>query len=273
VPHHPKRAAWLLAHGASANTANAYSKLPVIKHALLAGRDELVDLLVRHGAAAASLTIAETFCAAVARGDTDAVVRVAKEHPVVLQNAEPMYIAAGRNDVRLVTLLLDLGVSPDISPGEGQRPLHTAAAAGAVDVAALLLSRGAEIDPVETRYNSTPLGAANFHNRPEVVRLLAPRSRDIRGLCFGGRTERLRARLTEDAALASRPSRGEPPLFALPDDESAAVEVAELLLSFGADPRVRNANGLIPAEAARKRGLEDAAALLDDSDPSKGPRS
>jgi ankyrin repeat protein len=137
----------------------------------------------------------------------------------------------------------------------------------------LLLSRGAEIDPVETRYNSTPLGAANFHNRPEVVRLLAPRSRDTRGLCFGGRTDRLRELLTEDAALASRPSRGEPPLFALPDDESAAVEVAELLLSFGADPRVRNANGLIPAEAARKRGLEDAAALLDDSDPSKGPRS
>ena len=70
--------------------------------------------------------------------------------------------------------------------------------------------------------------------------------------------------MTQEPSLASRPSRGEPPLFALPDEEGAAVDVAELLLSFGADPRVRNAAGLTPAEAARRRGLEDAAALLAD---------
>ena len=167
VPDQPTRAAWLLAHGANANAMNRYSKEPVVKHALLAGRQDLVDLLVRHGATVPALRVAEIFCAAVMRGDVEEVTRLAREHPILLRVPDPMYLAAGRNDVRIATLLLDLGVSPDISAGHSQRPLHTAASAGAVDVAALLLARGAEIDPIETRYNSTPIGAANFHNRPE----------------------------------------------------------------------------------------------------------
>ena len=265
VPEHPSRVAWLLAHGANANAINAYSKAPVIKHALLAGRQDIVDLLVRHGATMPSLALGEVFCAAVMRGDVEEVRRLTKEQPALLELPDPIYLAAGRNDVRIVTLLLDLGVSPDISAGHNQRPLHTAAAAGAVDVAALLLARGAEIDAIETRYNSTPIGSANFHNHPDFVALLAPHSRDIRGLCFGGCMARLRELLTRDPSLASRPSRGEPPLFALPDDESTAVDVAELLLSFGADPRVTRADGLTPHEAARRRGLEEAAALIADS--------
>jgi len=264
VPDHPTRAAWLLAHGANANAVNRYSKEPVIKHAMLNGRQDLVDLLVRHGAVVPALQPAEILSAAVMRGDVEEVTRLAREQPVLLRVPDPMYLAAGRNDVRMVTLLLDLGVPPDISAGHGQRPLHTAASAGAVDVTALLVARGAEIDPIETRYHSTPIGAANFHRRPDVVALLAPHSRDIRGLCFGGCTDRLRELMTQDPLLATRPSRGELPIFALPDEEGAAVDVAELLLSFGADPRVRNAAGLTPAEAARRRGLEDAAALLAD---------
>ena len=266
VPEHRSRVAWLLAHGADANAVNAYSKAPVIKHAMLAGRQEIVDLLVQHGATVPSLALPEVFSAAVMRGDVEAVRRLTQEHPALLQRPDPIYLAAGRNDMRMVTLLLDRGVSPDITAGHNQRPLHTAASAGAVDVAALLLARGAEIDPIETRYNSTPIGAANFHNRPGMVALLAPRSRDIRGLCFAGCTARLRELLTLDPSLASRPSRGEPPLFALPDDDSAAVDVAELLLSFGADPRVTNARGLTPHQAAHRRGLEDASALIADTD-------
>ena len=55
---------------------------------------------------------------------------------------------------------------------------------------------------------------------------------------------------------------GEEPLFALPDDDDLAVEVVELLLAHGADPSVKNVAGLTPAEAAKKRGLEEAAAAL-----------
>src|SRR5262249_17538281 len=50
VPRHPGRVAWLLAHGARGDARNAYSKEPVVLHAAVAGRQDLVDLLVAHGA-------------------------------------------------------------------------------------------------------------------------------------------------------------------------------------------------------------------------------
>lgn len=265
VPRHPKRAAWLLARGAKGAARNSYSKEPVVKHAMLAGQRELVDLLVRHGATLPTLTTLEAFCAAAMQGNIAEAKQLASDHPSVLASAHPMMIAVGRNEARVVQLLLDLGVSPDVSFGHNLRPLHNAADANAVEVAKVLLDRGAEIDPVEQRYNSTPLGHATFHGRSEMVALLAPRSRDIRGLCFSGQIERLRELLAREPHLANAPSRGEPPLFALPDDEGAAVDVAELLLSFGADPKAHNAAGETPAAVARKRGLEDAAALLDPS--------
>ena len=68
---------------------------------------------------------------------------------------------------------------------------------------------------------------------------------------------------SSDRSLASAVTRGnEVPLFALPDDDELAVEVAELLLAHGADPLVKNAAGLTPAQAAKKRGLEGAAAAI-----------
>jgi ankyrin repeat protein len=263
VPGQPRRAAWLLAHGAPGDGRNAYSREPVVKHALLAGQQELVDLLVRHGAVVPALTPLETFCAAVMQGDVDAARRLAGEHPAMTTNAHPMMLAVGRNDVAVVRLLLDLGVSPEVSSGDNLRPLHTAADSNAMAAARLLIERGAEIDPVETRYNSTPLGHASFHQHAGMVSLLAPLSRDVRGLCFSAQLARLRELLSADRSLAIASSRGEAPLFALPDDEESAVDVAELLLSFGADATVRNAKGSTPAEAARERGLLDAADLLD----------
>jgi ankyrin repeat protein len=48
----------------------------------------------------------------------------------------------------------------------------------------------------------------------------------------------------------------------LPGDEARAREIVELFLSHGADPSVRNADGQLAADLARKRGLEAAADLL-----------
>ena len=96
-----------------------------------------------------------------------------------------------------------------------------------------------------------------------MVAIIAPFSRDIRGLCFTGAVDRLAELLAADPSLASTITRGgDPPLFALPDDDDRAVDVAELLLANGADPSVKNAAGLTPAQAAQKRGLDDAAAAI-----------
>ena len=73
--------------------------------------------------------------------------------------------------------------------------------------------------------------------------------------------------------LAAEPDRanredrpGEPALFCLPDDDARAADVAELLLSFGADPTFRNPLGQTPAQAARRRALDETAALLEDAE-------
>jgi ankyrin repeat protein len=72
--------------------------------------------------------------------------------------------------------------------------------------------------------------------------------------------------LVQEPDRVNREDRpGETALFCLPENEEKAIEVAELLLSFGADPSFRNPAGQTPAEVARRRGLDDAAAIIEDA--------
>lgn len=264
VPHHPRRVGWLLAHGARGDAVNAYSKEPVIKHALLAGRQDVVDILLRHGAMMTELSSRERFCTAVMKKDAAEARKIAQVDPDVLNDFGPLIIAARLNDEEIASLVLDLGVSPDIETPDGVRAMHVAAGEGATKVLKLLIARGAEIDPFERRFGGSPLSWANYNTQPEALAVLAPLSRNLRGLCFAGCVGRVRELLTEDPSLANREIHTkEPPLFCLPDDDAMAAELVELLLSFGADPSVRNDKGLTPADVALRNGLEEAAALLE----------
>jgi ankyrin repeat protein len=266
VPDHPKRTVWLLAHGADARAANAYSKQPIVKYAALAGRQEIVEILVNHGAPMPRLSDEEAFLAAATRGDLSAIRQLADGHPEYLRKPDAMFAAIRQDRADVAGLLLDLGMSPDIGDDHDFRALHYTTHCGAVEVARLLIACGAEIDPFEARHGGAPLSHANYHQRAEMIALLVPISRNFRGLCFAGAIDRVRELLLEEPDRANREDRpGEPALFCLPDNEERAVELAELLLSFGADPAFRNPLGQTPAEAARKRGLDDAADLLSGS--------
>jgi ankyrin repeat protein len=263
VPQHPRRTAWLLEHGANANAVNVYSKEAVIKHAVLGGSQDTIDLLVRHGAQRPELSAEEEFLAAAMQGDVATLRRLAEGHPEYLRSPHAMFAAIHQSHADIAELLLEMGTSPNVADHKGLSALHVAAQSGATEIARMLISRGANIDPIERNYNSTPLGGANYHGRTEMVAFLAPLSRDIRGLCFAGAIDRLTELLAADASLASAVTRGnEVPLFALPDDDDRAVEVSELLLAHGANSSVKNAAGLTPAQAAKKRGLEEAAAAI-----------
>ncbi len=70
--------------------------------------------------------------------------------------------------------------------------------------------------------------------------------------------------LLDEPTLARVKNRaGDPLICDLPDDENGAAEVAEILLRYGADPRARNGKGDTAAQIARKRGLDDAADVIE----------
>ena len=87
--------------------------------------------------------------------------------------------AAERDLVDVVRLLLDLGAPLEVENDQKQRPLHAAAGGNAVRVATLLIERGAQIDPVETQWDATPLGMAMYGNHAEMIRLLVPLTRNV----------------------------------------------------------------------------------------------
>ncbi len=266
VPDHVAQARWLLEHGADASGVNFYSREPVIKHAILAGRDDVVELLQAHGAVRPALSDLERYVVAAVTGDVPGLRSLAAEHPDFLKGPSAMFAAIQHGRLDVAEALLDLGMSPDIADDKGFTALHLTTHVGAAEIARLLIARGAQIDPFEQRYGGTPLTHANFNGRREMAALLAPYSRNVRGLCFAGALERLRVLLEEEPDRANREDRpGEPALFCLPDDEDKAVALAELLLSFGADPTFRNPLGLTPAEAARRRGLDEAADVIEEA--------
>jgi uncharacterized protein len=234
VPRHPKRTAWLLAHGADACAANAYSKQPIIKHAALAGDRELVEILANHGATAPHLSGEEAFLAAASRGDFAAMRQLTDGHAEYLRKPDAMFAAIRQDRADVAEVLLDLGMSPDVGDDHNFRALHYTTHCGAVNIARLLIARGAEIDPFETRHGGSPLSHANYQQRAEMISVLVPVSRNFRGLCFAGAIDRVRELLLEEPDRANREDRpGEPALFCLPDDEERAVELAELLLLRG----------------------------------------
>ena len=268
VPKHIKRVQWLLDHGADARGHNFYSKEPVIKHALLAGREDVASLLERHGAERPALSPIELFIATITAGDLSSLRRLAEAHPEFLAHYAVLFAAINTDRVEIVEALLDLGMSPDLGDDKNFRALHLTTHRNAPEMVRLLIARGAEIDPCEERYGGSPLTHANYLNHPEMVELLTPHSRNFRGLCYAGSVDRLRQLLTEEPDRANRQDRpGEPPLFCLPDEEEKALQVVELLLSFGADAAFRNPQGHTPAQAARRRGFEEVADLLEETAP------
>jgi ankyrin repeat protein len=265
---HLQRVEWLLAHGANANSLNAYSRRPQREEALIHGHEEVVALLDRHGAMATPLTGKAAFRAACMKIDREMAHALVKQHPEVLSDAEPMLTAARLGRVDIVTLLLELGVNVDVADETEQRGLHNAVVSGSLEVVKLLVGHGADIDRPTTRMGGGSLGFAAHFGQREIATFLAPLSRDVPNLTYLGMAERLRELFAVDPTLVNAvyPKFDATPLFALPDDEEEAVEMAAVLLAHGADAQIRNKDGLTAEQAARKRGLIDAADLMSGSE-------
>ena len=262
--NHLKRTRWLLEHGAHATAPHSYSKRNLHTEAVLGGFTELAKLLIEFGAEAEALDDAHAFQVACMSGDRDSAVCLLKAHPEFRRFPGPIYQAADRDRIDVAKMLLELGVSPDVEHG-GWTALHSCAHNNSQRVARLLIERGATIDIRENKYHSTPIGHAVWAGQQEMVDLLSGVSRDVIALVRTGKLERLRAVLDEDPSLAQATRDGRTALFFLSPPEEHAVEIAELLVARGVDPKFKDADGLTAADAAAKSGLEELADLLRES--------
>src|SRR5687767_13270801 len=209
-------ATWVLEHGASPNAAPAKDprspKVSLHEIALRRGQSEMAELLVRYGATPMTSAVVEVdpeaaFVAACLRLDHNEIQRLVRERPQLLQSPKAIITAAEQNRADVVELLLDLGVPIEIENESRQRPLHAAAWSDAIDVAQLLIQRGAEIEPVETDFNNTPLDFAVYSHHPRMMELLSRYSRELWNITFVGNVERVRELLREAPERVRRESK------------------------------------------------------------------
>ncbi|XP_043917516.1 ankyrin-2 isoform X26 [Protopterus annectens] len=86
----------------------------------------------------------------------------------------PLHIAAHYGNVNVATLLLNRGAAVDFTARNGITPLHVAAKRGNTNMARLLLDRGAQID-AKTRDGLTPLHCAARSGHDQTVEILLER--------------------------------------------------------------------------------------------------
>ncbi|WP_135550396.1 ankyrin repeat domain-containing protein [Paenibacillus cymbidii] len=138
--------------------------------------------------------------------------------------------------------------SPDLVNSysyDGFTPLGLAAHFGHEEAALFLLGNGADPNRKgrDGNLDNTPLHAAIAGNHLHVAQLLLRHGADANALCEGT----WRKGFTP-LHVAAHFNRG---------------EIARLLLESGADAGIRNADGLAPAEYARRKGNEALAAQLE----------
>jgi hypothetical protein len=262
VRGHVHRAAWLLAHGARADAPHAYERHPVHTAARLAGQPQMVALLESHGATAERLHGPQALLDLLLTDDIDAARALVQQTPALARDGAAWFAAATHGRATVVTHLLALGADLHAVDHDGATALHRAAQAGSVATIDMLLAAGAAVDVRDQRWHGTPLSWAVVLGQDAAADRLAPVSRDARALARSARLERLEAVLRDAPALADAvlPGAEDPtPLFCLPDDADDAIDVVRLLMAHGADPSRRDAAGRTAIEAARLRGLDDAA--------------
>ncbi|XP_072768817.1 uncharacterized protein [Nerophis lumbriciformis] len=204
---------YLLDHGSSQSIATEDGFTPLAV-ALQQGHDQVVSLLLEN--------------------DTKGKVRLPALH-----------IAARKDDTKAAALLLQSDHNADVeskmmvnrTTESGFTPLHIAAHYGNINVATLLLNRGAAVD-FKARNDITPLHVASKRGNGNMVRLLLERG----------------------AKIEARTKDGLTPLHC--GARSGHEQVVEMLLNRGAPILSKTKNGLSPLHMATQGDHLNCVTLL-----------
>jgi ankyrin repeat protein len=153
----------LLAHGADVNAKNRTGSTP-LHFAAANGFKSVAELLLSHHA------------------DVTLATSDARDEQQRNFNGTPLHIAAQRDDPSLAELLLANKANPNATNSTGDTTLHISAARGNQKLADLLLANKADVDPIDNN-GETPLAAAAKYGHAdgyvEVASLLISRGANV----------------------------------------------------------------------------------------------
>lgn len=215
---------------------------------------------------------------AAAAGGHTGVVEVLLAHDAGLLDlpgggdVTALVCAAAGGHVELLRALLARGADPRLGDAKSGRALDAAAQNGHIEALAVLLEHDAGLLDLPGYHERTALAAGAGAGHGELVSLLLARGADPRArlsdgtraldwAAQGGHREVVELLLAHDIGLVNLPGE---------DDCTALVmaaglgrtAVVELLLSRGADPRLRGAQGEGALDAAAQRGSGEVVDLL-----------
>ncbi|TVT98307.1 hypothetical protein EJB05_56400 [Eragrostis curvula] len=180
--------------------------------------------------------------------------------------ATPLHFAIyDSGSTNVVKLLLENGADPNQAYSNGVAPLHIATVRGAYEITELLLSKGADVDPM-WEYK-TPLSIAAQRGSARMIELLLQYKADpntyithtpLKAAVLGH--SQVAVELLIEAGANVNAGMPDTPLIIAAT--AGLTDIVMCLLNSGANANISNENGITPVEIAAIQGHQECVEVL-----------